>query len=120
MRGSPPVSPLALRAQEELQGLRREGSARRLWCSRHTVLLNALGLEPGTVSFVVDRNPHKHGRYLPGVRVPIRPPEALIEDQPDYVLLLVWNLADEILAQQSEYRARGGRFILPLPEVRIV
>jgi SAM-dependent methyltransferase len=88
--------------------------------AKGTVLLNALGLEPGTISFVADRSPHKQGRYMPGVRVPIVPPSALLAEQPDHVLILAWNLAEEVLAQQAEYRARGGRFIVPLPHPRLV
>ena len=72
------------------------------------------------IDFVVDRNTYKQGRFLPGVHVPILAPELLLERQPDYVLLLTWNFADEILQQQAEYRQRGGRFIIPVPEVRVV
>jgi SAM-dependent methyltransferase len=114
------------RVQEALRGLlldlRRAG--RRVAgygaAAKAATLLNSLALPPGTIEFVVDRSPHKQGRFLPGVHVPVRPPEALLAERPDYVLLLAWNLADEILAQQQEYRAGGGRFIVPLPDPRVV
>jgi SAM-dependent methyltransferase len=88
--------------------------------AKATVLLNVLSLPPGTVEYVVDRSPHKQGRWIPGVRIPIVAPERLSTEKPDYVLLLAWNLADEVLAQQAEYRRSGGRFIVPLPEPRVV
>jgi SAM-dependent methyltransferase len=88
--------------------------------AKGTVLLNYCGMGPETLEFVVDRSPHKQGRYMPGVHVLIQPPERILETMPDYVLLLVWNIADEVLEQQSEYRRRGGKFIIPIPEVRIV
>jgi SAM-dependent methyltransferase len=88
--------------------------------AKGTILLNYCGVGPETLEFVVDRSPHKQGRFVPGVRIPIQPPEKLLETMPDYVLLLVWNIADEVLEQQSEYRRRGGRFIIPIPEVRVV
>ncbi len=88
--------------------------------AKGATLLNAAGIGAETLDFVADRNPHKQGRFLPGVHVPVRAPEALLEAQPDYVLLLTWNLAEEVLGQQAEYRRRGGRFILPVPEVRVL
>jgi len=88
--------------------------------AKGTVLLNYCGVGPETLEFVADRSPHKQGRHMPGVHVPIKPPEELLQTMPDYVLLLVWNIADEVLEQQSEYRRRGGKFIVPIPEVRIV
>ena len=88
--------------------------------AKGTVLLNYCGVGPETLEFVADRSPHKQGRYMPGVHVLIQSPERILETMPDYVLLLVWNIADEVLGQQSEYRRRGGKFIIPIPQVRIV
>jgi SAM-dependent methyltransferase len=83
--------------------------------AKGSTLLNVFGIGPETVEFVVDRSTQKQGRYMPGVRIPIGPPERLLTEMPDYVLLLAWNLADEVVAQQVDYRERGGRFIVPVP-----
>jgi len=105
-----------------LRRLRREGKTIAAYgaAAKGTVLLNYFGIGTDLVSFVVDLNPHKQGRVVPGVRIPIRGAEGLLAAQPDYVLLLVWNLADEIFRQQAEYRSRGGRFIVPIPAVQIL
>jgi C-methyltransferase C-terminal domain len=69
---------------------------------------------------VVDRSNLKQGRFTPGNHLPILPPQALLERRPDYVLLLTWNFAAEILAQQAEFHRGGGKFIVPVPEVVVV
>jgi SAM-dependent methyltransferase len=88
--------------------------------AKGATLLNTFGIGRDLIDYVVDRSTVKQGRLTPGTHLPIAAPEVLCERQPDYVLLLSWNFADEILQQQSRYRAAGGRFILPVPEVRIV
>jgi SAM-dependent methyltransferase len=88
--------------------------------AKGATLMNTFEIGHGEIDFVVDRSTVKQGKYTPGTHLKILPPEALLERQPDYLLLLTWNFADEILAQQAEYRARGGKVIFPVPHVRIV
>ena len=88
--------------------------------AKGSTLVNYVGIGPELVDFVVDRNVHKHGLYMPGTHIPIKDVSALLEQQPDDVLLLAWNYRDEVLAQQAEYLSRGGRFIVPVPRPRFV
>ncbi len=82
-------------------------------------LLNYCGIRTDLISFTVDRNPYKWGRFLPGTRIPIHPPEAIDHARPDYVLILPWNLKREIARQLASIRAWGGRLIVPIqrPEI---
>ena len=88
--------------------------------AKGSTLLNYAGIGAETLDFVVDRSTVKQGWYTPGTHLPIFSAAKLLEAMPDYVLLLTWNFADEILEQQAEYRARGGRFVIPIPDVRFV
>ncbi len=88
--------------------------------AKGAMLLHHCGIGRDLIEFVVDRSPYKQGYYMPGTRQPIFPPSKLLEAMPDYVLLLAWNFLDEVLGQAAEYRRRGGRFIVPLPEPRVL
>lgn len=88
--------------------------------AKGATLLNYCRLGREVLDYVVDRSTVKQGRYTPGTHLKIYAPEKLLEDVPDYVLLLTWNFAGEIYEQQVEYRKRGGRFIVPVPSVRVV
>jgi SAM-dependent methyltransferase len=88
--------------------------------AKGSTLLNFFEIGSSILDFVVDRSTYKQGHYMPGVRLPISAPTRLLEEMPSYVLLLTWNFEEEILRQQAEYRRRGGKFIIPIPEVRVV
>jgi len=88
--------------------------------AKGTVLLNYCEIGPDILDFVVDVSPYKQGRYIPGVRIPIYPPARLLEAMPEFTLILAWNIAEEVLRQQSEYIRRGGKFIIPLPQPKII
>ena len=82
-------------------------------------LLNHCGIRPDLLAYTVDRNPYKHGRYTPGTRIPILPPERIAEDRPDYVLVLPWNLRDELIEQLAYVRDWGGSLVFPIPELEV-
>ena len=88
--------------------------------AKGSTLLNYFDIGTEILDFVVDRSTVKQGLYTPGTHLPIFSPEKLLSEMPDYVLLLTWNFADEILAQQAEYMRRGGHFIIPIPELKVV
>jgi hypothetical protein len=88
--------------------------------AKGATLLNYFGIGKETLEFIVDRSTVKQGYYAPGTHLLIHDPSELINSMPDYTLLLTWNFADEIFEQQSEYRTRGGKFIVPIPELKII
>jgi C-methyltransferase C-terminal domain/Putative zinc binding domain/Methyltransferase domain len=83
-------------------------------------LLNYCGIRTDFIDFTVDRNPYKHGKFLPGTHIPIFRPEHIDEVRPDYIFVLPWNLKDEIMAQLSHARRWGAKFIVPIPEASVV
>jgi len=87
--------------------------------AKGNTLLNYCGIREDFIDYVVDRSPHKQGKFLPGVRIPIYPPEHIRDTRPDYLLILPWNLKDEIIKSNSFLREWGGQFVVPVPEVKV-
>jgi len=80
-------------------------------------LLNYCGIRTDFLDYTVDRNPYKHGRFTPGTHIPIYPPDRINQTRPDYVLILPWNVKEEIMAQIAHIRSWGGKFVVPIPDV---
>ncbi len=117
------VETIKARLAEMLRGLAAEG--KRIACygaagGMATTLLAYIDFEPGLIEYAVDISRHKHGRYTSGSRLLIHPPDKLLEDKPDCVLLLAWNFAEEVMQQNQAFREAGGRFLVPVPEPRLV
>jgi SAM-dependent methyltransferase len=117
----PRVRELKWRLLECLIGLRRAGKTIAGYGApgKGNTLLNYCGIRTDLLAFTVDRNPYKQGKFLPGTHIPIRAPELLEQAKPDYILILPWNLRDEIVEQLAFARAWGARFIVPIPEVTL-
>ncbi|MCI0742577.1 MAG: class I SAM-dependent methyltransferase [Gemmataceae bacterium] len=105
-----------------LEGLKGEGKAVAGYGApaKGNTLLNYCGITTNLLPYTVDKSPLKIGLYTPGTHIPVAPVSTLIERQPDYVVILAWNFAEEIMRQQREYRERGGRFIIPIPTPAVV
>ncbi|MEM7475919.1 MAG: class I SAM-dependent methyltransferase [Planctomycetota bacterium] len=85
-----------------------------------TTLLNYCGVREDLISFTVDRNPYKHGRFMPGTRIPVKPVDSIDSFAPDYIVILPWNLRDEIVKQLDYCRKWGAKFVVPIPELEII
>jgi SAM-dependent methyltransferase len=107
---------------ELVRGLKQDGARIAAYgaAAKGVTLLSFCGLGAEHLDFVVDRSTYKQGRRFPVGALPILPAQALVEEAPDYALLLTWNFAKEILSQQANYRAAGGRFIIPVPDPKII
>jgi SAM-dependent methyltransferase len=87
--------------------------------AKASTLLNYCGVRTDFIDYTVDRNPHKQGKFIPGVHIPIRHPDKIKEDRPDYVIIFPWNIKDEIMEQLKYIREWGGKFVVPIPELRV-
>ncbi|MHC4727327.1 MAG: class I SAM-dependent methyltransferase [Planctomycetota bacterium] len=101
-----------------LQSTKAEGKTIAAYgaAAKGTIMLNFIEIGPDVIEYVVDRNIHKQGKYMPGMHIPVCDTSRLEKEVPDYVVLLPWNFKDEILAQEAGYRDKGGKFIIPIPE----
>lgn len=119
---SPRVEAVRAGFRRFLEQARKEGKRIAGYgaAAKGNTFLNFCGATADDIVCVVDRSPVKQGRLLPGSHIPVRAPEALDEMRPDYVLILPWNLADEIMAQCDHVRGWGGRFVLAVPEIRVI
>ena len=97
----------------------REESSRLRSAGKSATLLHYCGIGKDLIEYTVDRSPYKQGRFLPGSRIPIYHPDRIRETKPDYVVILPWNLKDEIMEQLQFIREWGGRFVVPIPKVAI-
>jgi hypothetical protein len=111
-----------VKLRELLNSLRIDGKVIAAYGApaKGNTLLNYCGIDTNLVEYTVDKNPFKVGLYTPGMHLPVLHVSTLLERIPDYVLILAWNFADEIMQQQEEYHRRGGKFIIPIPEPVIV
>jgi hypothetical protein len=88
--------------------------------AKGNTLLNYCGIGVDFLDYTVDLNPHKQNHFLPGTRIPIHATEIIRKTRPDYVLILPWNLKDEIISQLSDIREWGGRFVVPIPTLEVI
>src|SRR5262249_38387934 len=88
--------------------------------AKSNTLLNYCGIKKELLSFTVDKNPYKQGRYLPGVHIPVLHPDSIMEAKPDYLFILPWNIKDEVIEQMHFIKKWGGQFVIPIPTLQII
>jgi SAM-dependent methyltransferase len=105
-----------------ITGLKAEGKSIAGYgaAAKGCTLINYIGITHDMIDFIADKNHHKQGLYMSGMHIPIVDPAEILSTMPDYVLILPWNFSEEILTQQAEYRKKGGKFIIPIPQPKIV
>jgi len=116
------VKGLKTKLVQLLGGLKKTGKTIAAYgaAAKGNTLLNYCGIGRGYIDYVVDRSPYKQGRYLPGSHIPIEAPDRMRETKPDYVLILPWNIKDEIMEQMRYIREWNGRFIIPIPKIQVI
>jgi hypothetical protein len=116
------VAALKVDLLQMLKDLKADGKSIAAYgaAAKGSTMINYVGVGKDLLDFVADKNVHKQGRYMPGQKIPIVAAEKIQSEQPDYVLLLPWNLESEILAQEQAFRDAGGKFIIPVPTPHIV
>jgi hypothetical protein len=105
-----------------LIGAKKEGKSIAGYgaAAKGNTLFNYCGIRSDLIDYVVDRSPHKQGRFLPGTHIPIFSLEKIKETRPDYLLIIPWNLQDEIMKQMAEIREWGGTFVVAIPELKLI
>jgi hypothetical protein len=88
--------------------------------AKGNTLLNFCGVGPELLAYTVDISPHKQGRYVPGVQIPIYPPDRILETKPDYVVILPWNIKDEVVERMAQVRSWGGKFVIAIPALTVL
>jgi len=89
------------------------------WVAKGNTMMNFAGIRPDLIAYVVDKNPAKQRKYMPGSRIPIKEEQYLKNDSPDYIIILPWNLKSEVMSQLDYIKERGGKFVTTIPQLEV-